>query len=272
MFSWRNQRARTIVKPSEEEHQEAEVTEAESVQTEDRTVVELRARIAELEEQLEISEMNRKILKENFSTENEEKLRLVEEVIMLRAQLALYTATPTLDDSSTEGIIKKEVEESPSGLSPQNNTILSDDTGATEPPQSRRPVILLSPVIEVSYDDDLVVEPVVGEEEREVTVVVCDDAAESVACDNSLEIGIQTELKMTVKNTLGEELSLQEAEALIEAQHGEILALSKELKNVNPENRHRELILSPSVQAGCCFGGLFRSSSKRSSARHTILS
>jgi hypothetical protein len=252
--------------------------------------------------------MNRKILKENFSTENEEKLRLVEEVIMLRAQLALYTATPTLEDSSAEGLIKKEVEESPSGLSPQNNTILSDDTGATEPPQSRRAVILLSPVIEVSYDD-IVVEPVVGEEEREVTVVVCDDAAQSVACDNSLEIanlppvnvgdnyetengiveprvdesvdaemrqgieiGIQTELKMTVKNTLGEELSLQEAEALIEAQHGEILALSKELKNVNPENRHRELILSPSVQAGCCFGGLFRSSSKRSSARHTILS
>ena len=40
----------------------------------------LKARVQELEEQLEISETNRQILKQNFSLENEEKLKLVEQL------------------------------------------------------------------------------------------------------------------------------------------------------------------------------------------------
>jgi hypothetical protein len=76
----------------EEHNREREATDADSEQvSEDQVVIELRARIVLLEEQLEISEMNRKILKENFAMENDEKLKLMEEVAALKIQLALYT-------------------------------------------------------------------------------------------------------------------------------------------------------------------------------------
>ena len=46
----------------------------------------MRAKILELEEQLEVSEMNRKILKDNFTIENEEKMKLMVELELFKSK------------------------------------------------------------------------------------------------------------------------------------------------------------------------------------------
>lgn len=46
----------------------------------------MRAKILELEEQLEVSEMNRKILKDNFTIENEEKMKLMVDLELLKSK------------------------------------------------------------------------------------------------------------------------------------------------------------------------------------------
>ncbi|TEB19864.1 hypothetical protein C9890_0147 [Perkinsus sp. BL_2016] len=78
-------------------------TEAEP-RVEDPEISELRKRISELEEAIEISEMNRKLLRENFTKENEEKLSLIVELERLRAYVPTVEtpggALVTVEDAS----------------------------------------------------------------------------------------------------------------------------------------------------------------------------
>ena len=70
----------------------------------DAEISELRQRISELEEAIEISEMNRKLLRENFTKENEEKLSLIVELERLRAYVPTVEtpggALVTVEDAS----------------------------------------------------------------------------------------------------------------------------------------------------------------------------
>ncbi len=61
------------------------VLKAPEEPTDQGVINELKQRIAELEEALEISEMNRKLLRENFTKENEERLGLMVELERIRA-------------------------------------------------------------------------------------------------------------------------------------------------------------------------------------------
>ncbi len=67
------------------------------------TVVEdLKQRVSELEEALEISEMNRRLLRDNFARENEEKLGLQVELERMRVQLANMEAVSNSQISKEE--------------------------------------------------------------------------------------------------------------------------------------------------------------------------
>ncbi len=59
----------------------------EEVSPQSEEIEELRQKIHELEEALEVSEMNRKLLRDNFTKENEEKLGLIVELERLRAHI-----------------------------------------------------------------------------------------------------------------------------------------------------------------------------------------
>ena len=63
------------------EKEELKVTRDEAAE-----VALMRAKILELEEQLEVSEMNRKILKDNFTIENEEKMKLMVELELFKSK------------------------------------------------------------------------------------------------------------------------------------------------------------------------------------------
>ena len=60
-------------------------------------VEELRARVQQLEEQLEISEMNRKILRENFAIENELRVKLLEEIAAFKQAHMVETIPAQVD-------------------------------------------------------------------------------------------------------------------------------------------------------------------------------
>ncbi len=88
-----------------------------TVVLEEARIEELKKRVAELEEQLEISEMNRRILRDNFTKENEVKLELQVELERMKARELVIEAPspvresenepePEISDESTEKIIK----------------------------------------------------------------------------------------------------------------------------------------------------------------------
>lgn len=302
MFSFRNQRTRSNIKASKEDPHDTEVTDVDSVQVEDQIVAELRSRIAELEEQLEVSEMNRKILKENFAMENEDKLRLIEEVAALKAELALYTNVTEEREESTETI--KEAEEIPleSLREEYKEREIEIEAGDeeeealsiknTEQPREAEEKAPLSPVIEVETPDlEEVVESFAPLQPLESEEVIIDEKVKEPSCSEpvvlatAVEEWVQTdEIKLTVKNALGDELSLAEAEALIQAQHREIVALTREML----DDRNRDQITSPHRvfsptsgkkfkqhgSSGCFSFSLFfiRRSKKQKRPRSTILS
>lgn len=300
MFLWKSRRSESKMKTQPEEHnREREATDVDSEQvSEDQVVIELRARIVLLEEQLEISEMNRKILKENFAMENDQKLKLMEEVAALKIELALYTSEATnmknLDDGQdvvdTADLSQGEtiVDVPPPKLSPVNEVVeleavgTGDNTVNTdkeEPPVHISNLDETKPAEKADAIEELhMEEPVLAQAYPTIEQEVAD-------ARTFLEADAQTDpLQLTVKNSLGEDLSLAEAEALIQAQHGEILALSKELAKKQEEGailspaNHRELIVSPrSDSSGCCLSSglskLFKKRNKKSSTRQeTILS
>lgn len=301
MFLWKSRRSESKMKTQPEEHnRDREATDADSEQvSEDQVVIALRARIVLLEEQLEISEMNRKILKENFAMENDEKLKLMEEVAALKMQLALYTREATNIKNLDEG---QDVVDTgdlyqgetivdalpPPKLSPVNEVVELEAVGTgdnTVNTDREEPPVHISDLDETKPAEKEDAVEGVQIEEPVLAQAYPTIEQEVVDARTFLEADAQTDpLQLTVKNSLGEDLSLAEAEALIQAQHGEILALSKELAKKQEEGiilspaNHRELIVSPkSNSSGCCLSSglskLFKKRNKKSSSRQeTILS
>ena len=60
----------------------------------------MRTKILELEEQLEVSEMNRKILKDNFTIENEEKMKLMVELELFKSKTQILEQVILLPEVS----------------------------------------------------------------------------------------------------------------------------------------------------------------------------
>ena len=85
----------------------------------------LRTRIAELEEQLEISEMNRQILKQNFALENEEKMKAIHRLDSIKGDMSDEEVDRVMSAADPVDTPTEEVD----GIDGVQHDVIVDDRG-----------------------------------------------------------------------------------------------------------------------------------------------